>query len=553
MRTVSRPGVAHYLGVLKRRRWQLIVPALVVFLGAIGVASVLPPVYRASAKVLIEQPAPRSGSADTVRAGTIAERLAIATEHAMTRRKLEQIIERFDLYPEQRRRTSLAAAADAMRDDIGIALLSPEEVEGRGTGGEKGPSANAVAFALSYENRSPELAQKVAEELVVALYVNAAPENAEGAGATPERLAADSAALSERIAALDGQLERFKERHAGSLPEQLQLNQQLLQRADENHEANERALRVLEERKVYLTSQLGKVDPYATPAVADGQPASPAEQLRELESRYAIVSARYSKNHPDRVALERQIESLRREVQGAEAPNPNLEQLLASQRAELEKLRQRYTDRHPDVVKLQRAMAATEKQIAEAPPADAPADSDGKVVANPTNPLYLQLQAQLQAVEAETASRLEQREKLLQELIDLEQRIGAAPKVEREYRELLRERELAGNEQRELNAMQPDAGATNSREGERQWERFTLLEPPALPSAPVRPNRPAIALLGLLLGLITGIGNVAVREMRDHTVRGTRGVVAVLGAPPIAVVPYIPVPGERDARRRRRA
>ena len=44
-----------YLAILKRRKWQLILPALLLSMVAVLAALLLPPLYRSSATILIEQ------------------------------------------------------------------------------------------------------------------------------------------------------------------------------------------------------------------------------------------------------------------------------------------------------------------------------------------------------------------------------------------------------------------------------------------------------------------------------------------------------------------
>jgi hypothetical protein len=88
-------------------------------------------------------------------------------------------------------------------------------------------------------------------------------------------------------------------------------------------------------------------------------------------------------------------------------------------------------------------------------------------------------------------------------------------------------------------------------EAERKSERFELIDPPRVPVTPESPNRPAIILLGIVFSMIVGIASVAVRESMDDSVQWSKDVIAVAGAPPMAIIPYIQSPSERNATRRR--
>ncbi|MCU7924752.1 MAG: lipopolysaccharide biosynthesis protein, partial [Candidatus Thiodiazotropha sp. (ex Dulcina madagascariensis)] len=48
-------GISDYLAILKRRKKQLVIPALVILIMSAGLAFGLPSVYRSEATILIEQ------------------------------------------------------------------------------------------------------------------------------------------------------------------------------------------------------------------------------------------------------------------------------------------------------------------------------------------------------------------------------------------------------------------------------------------------------------------------------------------------------------------
>ncbi|HPP81823.1 MAG TPA: Wzz/FepE/Etk N-terminal domain-containing protein, partial [Deltaproteobacteria bacterium] len=54
---MERPSDApvDYVAILKRRKWALIVPLGLIFIVSVVVAFVLPPVYKATTTILIEQ------------------------------------------------------------------------------------------------------------------------------------------------------------------------------------------------------------------------------------------------------------------------------------------------------------------------------------------------------------------------------------------------------------------------------------------------------------------------------------------------------------------
>ena len=91
----------------------------------------------------------------------------------------------------------------------------------------------------------------------------------------------------------------------------------------------------------------------------------------------------------------------------------------------------------------------------------------------------------------------------------------------------------------EIKDKQMQAEVGQELEKERKGERFSLIDPPQLPEEPVKPNRPAIIILGFLLSLGGGLGFAAVAESVDSSVRGVRGATELFNAPPLSVIPYL--------------
>ena len=73
--------------------------------------------------------------------GELESRLHVIKQEIMSRARLTELIERFDLYPDLRRRYPMDGVLDQMRHDIEIELTGPEQVSGRKT---------TVSFKLSY-------------------------------------------------------------------------------------------------------------------------------------------------------------------------------------------------------------------------------------------------------------------------------------------------------------------------------------------------------------------------------------------------------------------
>lgn len=95
-----------------------------------------------------------------------------------------------------------------------------------------------------------------------------------------------------------------------------------------------------------------------------------------------------------------------------------------------------------------------------------------------------------------------------------------------------------------------DAKVAHGLEKEQLGERFTIVEAARLPEKPSSPNIPAILLIGLVLGLGSGVGYAAVKESSDTTVHSLEQLTFAVPFPALVAIPEIVTP--KDLRRRKR-
>ena len=553
-------GFRDYLDSFRRRRKQLLWTMAVILALSISVAFGLPPVYRSTATILIEeQEIPPELVRSTV-TSYADQRIQMISQRVMTRSNLRAIIDKFNLYQDERRYKTTEEVLELMQDDVNMDIVNAEVVDPR----SQRPTQATIAFTLSYDSRSPQTAQRVANELVSLYLTENVKSRTEKAEETSDFLTQEAQRLRTKLDDLENKLAQFKERNVANLPELMQLNLQLMDRTERDLQNVETQIRTLEERKFYLQGQLAQIDPAAPLYSMGGDKLLDAEsRLKVLQTQLISASATYAPDHPDVVRLKREIEALQRET-GLKAPKLDQLDELASLQAELELARQKYEPEHPDVVRLERKVSALKEQIAQKETgASTDRSSDGKkptastaaralAEAKPDNPAYITLQAQLESTNSEQRALESQRQDLKAKLDDYEKRLTATPEAEREYAALTREHDATARRYQEISAKQMEAQVAQELERKSKGERFTLIDPPQLPELPVRPNRAAILFLGLVLSLGGGFGFTAVTENLDRSIRSTRTLVSLVGMPPLAVIPYIKTDREELQRKGRR-
>src|SRR6202521_1127584 len=190
------------------------------------VAIMWPPTYGTGATILIEQ---QEIPQDLVRSAISSfadQRVQVISQRVMTTQNLMSLIERYNLYADIRESKPREVLLQKMRGDISLKMISADVIDPR----SGRPTQATIAFSISYQNRSPELTLKVANELTT-LYLN---ENLESRTQMAEQTTAffseEAAKQEARIAELDKKLADYKQKHQNSLPELSQLNLQVSDR-----------------------------------------------------------------------------------------------------------------------------------------------------------------------------------------------------------------------------------------------------------------------------------------------------------------------------------
>jgi succinoglycan biosynthesis transport protein ExoP len=544
-----------YLAAISRRRKAITSTMAVCLIGTLLLVILLPPYWESGGTILIEQQEVPQDLVRTTISSYADQRIQVISQRVMTTQNLLDVIRRYDLYPEMRKRESRETLLARMREDISFRMISADVVDPR----SGVPRQATIAFRVAYKSRSPEQAVKVANELTT-LYLNEnVTDRARLAQDASGFLSDEGDRLSKVIADLEAKLAAFKSRHVDGLPDLTAVNLQLLDRTEQELRDEQTRLMSLDQQRVYLEAQLAQLKPNSMLMGDDGQRImSSADRLKALRTQLASAQALYAPTHPDIARLKREIAGLETS-EGVQPATNDLLRDLETARGELGQARQRYAPNHPDVQRLERRVASLEAAIAAEPATALTAEANvaaGKTAAPPAhappdNPAYIQIQAQLSSSNNDKAA-LEEKIKILRaRAADYQHKITVSPEVEQEYRGLTRDYENAQLKYREVRSKQMEAQFAQNLEADRKGERFTLIEPPLPPEKPVSPNRLVILILGILLTFGASAGIAALLEKLDETIRGRRDVARLLDAPPLVLVPRIVTDREIRTGRRR--
>lgn len=528
-------SLSDYLAVLRRRRKMMLSVGAVLLAASAALAFLLPAVYRSTATILIEE---QEIPPDLVRSAIATyadQRIETIKQQVLSRSTLWRIVEQYDLYKTLRKRSPTEDVLNRFTKDIQIEVMNVKVIDRR----TQNPTQATIAFTLAYDGESPELAQKVANELTSLFLGENLKTRERHAQETTAFLKRESENLSKHIQELEEKIASVKQRADGALPELVQLNMQMMNQAQRELIDADRDIRSLRERKTYLEGELASLKPHTPIISASGERLlDSGERLKALRAQYASVSAYLAPDHPDIIKMKQELSSLEKEP-GATDGRDELSKRLMAERAALADLREHASDSHPDVVRAQEVVASLERELQAATRQAAKPSS-----VKPENPAYINIQSQLASTTASLQALEAARVDLKRRMADFARRLEVTSTIEPEYQDLVRDRENSVRKYQEITSRLMEAQVSAELEVQRKGERFSLINPPELPEKPDRPNRLAILLLGVFLAIAGGIGSGVVADNLDGTIYTADQLGRIMRTVPLVTIPYLPLEEE---------
>jgi polysaccharide chain length determinant protein (PEP-CTERM system associated) len=475
------------LSIVRRRHMQFLVPFLLGWLLVWSVSWVLPVRYKSSTLILVEQPTmPKNYVLPNINDDLQAELNSI-TQQILSRTRLLIIVDKLHLYQGGKRPLTPDEAVAQMRADTGIDLVRDDQ------------TGTITAFRVSFSASNARIAQQVTSELTNLFISENLRVRQEESQDTTQFLQDQMDAARTNLAQQDAKVKEFEAAHEGELPTQQAANLQILSGLQSQLQNEEDALNTAKQQRTYLQSLIEQYrSVQSTSHAANGTPtglASIDQQLSKLRAQLADLSSHYTDQYPD--------------VQNAKAEIARTEKMRASLLAELKN----------------RPHAAANNSGAP----DA-------LEASESAPL-LQLQGQFQANMAEISNREQAITGLTARINLYQSRLNAEPESEQQLDDLTRGLNQTKANYDELLKKENDSQMATSMEQMQQGQRFSVLDPPTVPSKPDFPNRLKFCAMGIGVGLTFGLLLVGALEFMDNRLHTDREIKDLL---PVAVISEIP-------------
>src|SRR5579872_3907013 len=501
--SISRrpPDMEDYIDILRRHRTWLIAPVFAGLVIAVVVAYLWPDTFVSQAVLRITPPAVPENLVPSNFNMQMAERINQMEQEILSRQSLTALIQRpdLDLYKRERSRKPMDDVVEEMRKKVSVSVIDQQLRGGR--------PASAFQIAFKYPERHK--AKAVVDQLVARFMERSVKVSTNQSNVTTDFLNSELKTAKDELDRLDRELSSFRAANAGRLPEQVPNNIQALNA---------------------LQMQLGA----ATEALN-----------RDHQNRLLLETNEQGlKNQLDSVAMTT-------EESGAAVKNDRLIQLnrtILDTEAKLSGLREVYKDDHPDVrtFKAQLDVLKRERDMLEkqeqAHPQTAAGNRANPMLARQQESLKLQLEqvkAQIRALDMDATERLQQQTRINKEMEVYQGRIQSSPNSEQRYSELQRERQLAQTKYEDLNRRQSMSEMASNLEARKGGENLEVLDAASLPDSPAEPNRWMIVGAGLAVGLMLGLFLVAVREVKDTSLKNLKDVRAYTNLPVLSSVPLL--------------
>jgi polysaccharide chain length determinant protein (PEP-CTERM system associated) len=509
--------VEDYIDLVRRHRGWIFGPFLFTLVASVVGVYLWPDSYVSQSVVkIVPQQVPVAMVQSAINQ-QMSDRINSMAQTILSRTTLTTIINSFNLYPRERSRMPIEDVIELMKKKVEIVPVASPAAQN--------DHVPAFGVQFAYENRFQ--AQRVVQDLV-GRFIDENIRNRSNATFLTTQFMRDELDSSKKeLDGFENKVASFRMQNNGRLPDQV--------------DGNIQQLAVLQTQISYLDSQISRAN----------------QDKLQLESNVRIFKdqvAALSKT-PDAVAT-------------AQAAQQQKSPRLADQEREIEgiekeltALRQHYKDSYPDVQSAIVRLEAARKKRTQIEKEDAEKKVDAapvaKAVSADTSREARDLDANIRRLESAIEARdldIQNSQKEMKRATDLirtyQSRIETVPLGEKQYADLLRDRDLAKERFIDLTQKLQRAEMAQEMEGRKQGETLELLDPASLPSTPAAPKRPMVVGIGATIGLLLGLVLAAGREMKDTSLKNLKDVhaytkVSVLGSVPLLENDFV-------VRRRRR-
>ena len=302
--------ISEYARIALKRKWMIILPTLAIGLAIGYVVFRLPDLYESSTLIVVKPSTLPNTVVPMITEETLTRELASISQVVTSRSSLQPLVEKYDLYKEERSRgEAMEVIIDQMRKGIKV---------------EVNTSRNDITngFNITYRGRDPKTTQAVAAELA-SKYIDEQTKGTENAGTSAKQfIEGQVRSAKDEVDAIDTQRLSYLQQNINNLPSQSQALVGRLTALHEEQKALIAEIGRLRDLAAAYRNQLGDItksyeqeivlsaenttDPKTTAAWAEL-----VRRRSEYEGELQSLASQYTEKHPDVVAKKKQIEDIK--------------------------------------------------------------------------------------------------------------------------------------------------------------------------------------------------------------------------------------------------
>lgn len=382
----------------------------------------------------------------------------------------------------------------------------------------------SLGFSVSYENPSAEISFLGAKEITDRILSYSSDRISEHAKVETEFLRRNLDKAAARLQGAETELTEFKRANSQALPHMRDVSLRRIEATSRRILDSGVRLAALRDRLEDVEAQLQTVAvDTAVYSTTGTRIVSPEDQLVILELEHTALSNKYSKDHPDVVRVQEEIDALKTHI-GKGATSGGIDEELANTRQKLSTLQERYSDEHPEIGALKEKIVYLRGQLASG-------NTRSREKLGASNPVYNNLLSRKRSVTSEINIERREQASMRIELIEIEKGLELIPGAEQELRGLEKVRTLAEKKHAELEE-ELDVTLQNVEERAANLsEKFVLLEPPTMPQGPAKPNKLVLMLVVTVLSFLLAYIFVFIRHMLKDTIIESKDIEGVTKLP----------------------
>lgn len=507
--------IDHYWQLVIKWRWLVIIPLIITLSAGMYKSVTVPRIYEARTLILVEPQRVPSKFVESIVDSNINSRVDTIKQQVLSRTSLENVINQFGLFSEpENENMFMEDKLESLRRRIGIEVTRARR--------------GADAFEITFKGRDPEQVKNVANSLANSFININLKVREEKAIGTSNFLDGQLNDIRTQLIETEQAIKEYRREYMGELPEQLDANLKMLDRLQlklnerfetlRNAKNNLRQFEQDSNKKVQeMEDQIARLDEQQD--IFSGFMTDDWEseemgmsKLDEIKKEYNNLLIKYTKNHPDVIRLQKQIEDLESlEQEGDEATDEK--EPVVSEPTDVQEIPQELgagTDNFFEN-QMRKSLDEMREQVAE---------ERAKMI------------SEIDAIEKEI-------DEIKSDMEEYQRRVDVTPNREQDLISLKRDYKNIQASYSSLLNRKLEAEIAVSMERKSKGEQFRIVDPAKRPQKPISPDVKKFLVLAVGAGLAIGGALIFLIDFFNGSIRKPDELENAMGIPVLASIPMI--------------